>query len=86
MTLVNTTQIKDFSYYDQGFFTLFMPNTKEAEVAYAEMLSVLGGVSKVPTIQAKQTIAQLKKAGYTVGKGKKLATSIDDILLDELFA
>ena len=77
--------MKDFSYFDQGIFTMFIPNTKEAEQACNEMASITEGTGKVSTVQAKQFIYQLKKAGYTVGKGKKPSISIDDILLDELF-
>jgi hypothetical protein len=80
-----TIQTKDFSYFDQGLFTMFIPNTKEAEQAWNEMASTTDGTGKVPTVQAKQFIYQLKKAGYTVSKGKKPSISIDDILLDELF-
>lgn len=86
-----TTQIKnhtpkDFSYFDQGLFTMFIPNTKEAESAWNEMSDITQGTGKVPTMQARQFICQLKKAGYTVSKGKKPSITMDDILLDELFA
>lgn len=79
-----TAPTKDFSYFDNGLFTLFIPNTKEGEIAWNEMSDITQGTGKVLTVQAKQFIYQLKKAGYTVGKGKKPAVSVDDILLELL--
>jgi hypothetical protein len=78
--------MKDFSYIDQGLFTAFIPNTPEAETAWRELATVTEGTGKVPTIQAKQFIYQLRKAGYTVGKAPKakpLTTDqIDDMLAE----
>lgn len=72
--------MKDFSYYDSGLFTMFVPNTKEAEHAWCELASVTDGTGKVLSIQKNQFIHSLKQAGYSVGKGKKPTESIDDIL------
>lgn len=78
--------MKDFSYIDQGLFTAFLPNTKEAETAWRELAGVTDGTGKVPTIQAKQIIGQLRKAGYTVEKAKpvKLTGAELDAIFDEL--
>lgn len=78
--------MKDFSYTDQGLFTAFIPNTKAAETAWRELATVTDGTGKVPTVQAKQFIHQLKVAGYTVGKAPKAKPltldQIDDMLAE----
>lgn len=74
--------MKDFSYFDDGLFTSFLPNTKEAESAWRELASVTEGTGKVLTIQKAQFIYQLKKAGFTVGKGQRPSMDIDDILAE----
>lgn len=69
-----TTSKSDLHYLDQGLFTAFVPVTKEGEQAWREMAAVTEGTGKVPTVQAKQYIAQLRKAGYTVTKAPKVKT------------
>ena len=80
------TKIYDLTYIDQGMFTVFVPTTQEAEQAWRELATVTENTGKVPTIQAKQFIYQLKKAGYTVGKAKpvKLSSADLDAMLNEL--
>lgn len=73
----------DLSYIDQGLFTAFIPNTKEGEQAWNELASVTENTGKVLTVQAKQFVYQLRKAGYTVSKAKQSKLSEDD--LDKLF-
>ena len=84
----------DITYIDQGLFTAFIPQTKAGEDAFREICRVQGELSgtddhtgKVFTIHAKQTIQQLRKAGYKVGKAPKqkpMTTDQLDSLLDEL--
>ena len=74
----------DLTYKDHGLFTAFYAETKEGEDAWRELASVTDGTGKVLTIQAKQFIASLRKAGYSVSKAKKAETIIDDILLDSI--
>lgn len=76
----------DLSYIDQGLFTAFVPNTKEGEQAWNELASVTDNTGKVLTVQAKQFIHQLRKAGYTVSKAKPVKLSAKDLdnMLDEL--
>jgi hypothetical protein len=71
--------MKDFSYSEQGMFTLFLPNTPEAVDAWNQLAEVTDGTGKVFNHHAKSIIAQLKKAGYSVGKAKPVTMSIDDI-------
>ena len=59
----------DITYIDQGLFTAFIPQSKQGEDAFREICRVHGDhTGKVLTIHAKQTIQQLRKAGYKVGK------------------
>ena len=76
----------DLSYIDQGLFTAFVPNTKEGEQAWNELASVTENTGKVLTVQAKQFISQLRKAGYTVSKAKPVKLTLKDLdaMLDEL--
>ena len=75
----------DITYKDYGLFTAFYAETKEGEEVWRELASVTDGTGKVLTIQAKQFIASLRKAGYTVTKAKKAEQNLDDIFaeLDE---
>lgn len=72
----------DITYKDCGLFTAFYPETKEGEEAWRELASVTDGTGKVLTIQAKQFIANLRKAGYTVTKAKKAEQNLDDIFAE----
>lgn len=76
--------MKDLFYADQGLFTVFIANTKEGEQAWNELAVVTDGTGKVLSVQAKQFIYQLKKAGYSVGKTPKpkalTSDDLDDIL------
>lgn len=72
----------DLVYLNQGLFTCFVPQSNVGETAWKEIAAVNAGVAKVFTIHAKQTIAQLRKAGYSVGKAPKV--SLDDFSEDDL--
>lgn len=82
--------MSDLIYTQNGFFTRFVPNTKEGEEAYREIYRVTGdGVLRNDHLKA--TLKQLRKAGYKVSKAKiskvkkeKVMSEIDD-LLNELF-
>lgn len=69
--------MKDFTYSEHGMFTLFMPNTLEAIGAWNQLAEITDGTGKVFHKQAKGIIAQLKEAGYSVGK--PVTMSIEDI-------
>lgn len=81
----------DITYINQGLFTAFIPSSKAGEDAFREICKVQGELSgtddhtgKVFTIHAKQTLAQLRKAGYKVGKAPKqqamTSSELDDLL------
>lgn len=73
----------DFSYINQGIFTLFLPNNGKAVEAWKLIAEQTDGTGKVFTHHAKSTVAQLKKAGYTVSKTKLV--KITDADLDQMF-
>ena len=71
----------DITYIDQGLFTAFIPQSKQGEDAFREICRVQGDhTGKVLTIHAKQTIQQLRKAGYKVGKAPKQKPMTSDEL------
>ena len=73
----------DITYIDQGLFTAFIPQTKAGEDAFREICRVQGDhTGKVLSIHAKQTIQQLRKAGYKVGKAPKQKAMTDSDLDD----
>lgn len=74
----------DLSYRDEGVFLCFVPNTAQGETAWNQIAAQNDGVGKVLSIHAKATIQQLKAAGYSVSKARKV--SLDSILDDELLA
>lgn len=80
--------IVDITYINQGLFTAFIPLSKAGEDAFREICKVQGDhTGKVLTIHAKQTITQLRKAGFKVGKAsKQKAMTSDELdnLLSEL--
>ena len=82
----------DITYINQGLFTAFIPQTKAGEDAFREICRVQGELSgtddhtgKVLTVHVKQTIAQLRKAGYKVGKAKEQSKPTE-LELDELLS
>lgn len=80
----------DLTYEDQGLFTGFIPVSKEGEEAFREICRVQGDCTgRVLSTQAKQTIQQLRKAGYSVSKAPKtkpLNNQELDSLFDELMS
>ena len=78
--------MSDLIYTSNGFFTRFIANTKEGEEAYNEIYRVTGD-GAVRNDHLKQTLNQLRKAGYKVTKAKTDNINISDILseFDELF-
>lgn len=79
--------VDDLHYINQDMFTAFVPVSKEGEQAWNELSSVTEGTGKVLTVQAKEFIYQLRKAGYTVTKAPKvkpLSADQLDSMLNEL--
>lgn len=74
------TKIFDLEYRMDGFFTSFIPNTPEGVEAWKTIAEHTDGTGKVFTSQAAGTIAQLRRAGYSVRK----ALPVTDISLDDI--
>jgi hypothetical protein len=74
--------MKDITYTQDKLFTTFYANTPSGVEAWNTMADAEGmnGVAKVFNGQLAGVIAQLKKAGYSVGKEPASKLSIDDIL------
>ena len=82
--------MSDLNYKQNGFFTWFLPNTKEGEEAYNEIHKVTGD-GFIRNDHLKSILKQLRDAGYKVTKAKvtkakkeKVMAEIDS-LLNELF-
>lgn len=56
----------DLSYHDLGLFTAFYPNTKAGEKAWREIARHTEGTGKVLSVDLAETLASLRKAGYSV--------------------
>ena len=77
----------DLVYIRQGLFTAFIPETKAGEEAFRQICAAQGDhTGKILTAHVESTLAQLRKAGYSVKKAKRvtLPTIDDDELLKEL--
>lgn len=71
--------LPDFYYYNNGMFTLFMPNTPEGEQAYNELAKHTEGTGNVLCIHTKQTISALRSKGYSVKKGPIVEIDIEEL-------
>lgn len=69
----------DLTYHDNGLFTAFIPQTSSGENAWYQLAKATEGTGKVLSIHAKQTIQQLRAAGYGVTKAKPVKLSDDDL-------
>lgn len=69
----------DLEYICNGLFVSFMPVSEAGKVAWEQMEAQRS--SKVLCIHADAVKAQLRQAGYTVRKARKVTTSADDLLL-----
>ena len=78
----------DLTYTKQDLFTFFTPETLAGEAAWREIAEQTQGTGKVFTAQLPAVLAQLRKAGFTVGIAKKIGKEeIDEItsfILDTL--
>lgn len=73
----------DISYTTDKMFTRFMPESKAGEDVWREMANKMGGVAAVLNFEAKAIIAQMRAAGYKVGKAKPVKMDMSD---DELLS
>lgn len=76
----------DLIYTQNDLFTTFYAQTKEGEQAEREIASKCDGLPQVFNIHAKSTIAQLRKAGFTVAKSKKATKADFEAIFEEMDA
>ena len=73
----------DLTYLPQGLFTTFFPETPAGEDAW-RVIAAEDGSGKVLTIHLVSTIRQIKRAGLTVAKARRVDPSGLDAILEEL--
>tara|TARA_R110002020_G_scaffold334555_2_gene549799 strand:- start:9940 stop:10197 length:258 start_codon:yes stop_codon:yes gene_type:complete len=73
----------DLTYSTSGIFTTFYPESKHGEIIYNEIIEQ-NGSSKIYTIHLKNVLYQIKKAGYSVKKAKKLSKKEADKIMNEI--
>tara|TARA_R110000868_G_scaffold407230_2_gene688474 strand:- start:35 stop:277 length:243 start_codon:yes stop_codon:yes gene_type:complete len=61
----------DLTYLNQGVFTVFFPESKSGEEAWRKIASKTEGTGKIFTMHLKDTLKQLRNAGFKVAKAKK---------------
>jgi len=61
----------DLTYLNQGLFTAFFPESPAGDKVWQEIASQTDGTGKIFTIHLKNTLKQLKKAGFKIAKTKK---------------
>lgn len=74
------TKTYDLEYITGNIFTAFFPNTSHGESAWRTIAEHTDGTGKVLNCQAVGTIAQLRRAGYSVRKAPSSGVTSDDIL------
>ena len=73
----------DMTYITNGFFTTFIPETAKGEDAWRVMANSEGGENgRILTILRDRVIGQMRRAGLSVGKAKKSAINVDEILAE----
>lgn len=79
----------DIEYYNDGLFIRFMPNTQDGVSVWNTIAADNDGVAAVLAIHGEAVIRQIKAAGYSVSKARKVSMAdinMDDELLAELEA
>lgn len=75
----------DLTYLTSGLFTTFFPETKIGEDAW-RVIAAEDGTGKVLTIHLVSTISQIKRAGLTVAKARRVSADEMDAIMNELNA
>jgi hypothetical protein len=72
----------DITYTNDKMFTRFYPESAQGESVWREMADKMNGVAAVLNFEAKAIIAQMRAAGYKVGKAKLVKISDDELLAE----
>lgn len=70
----------DLEYTTNGLFTRFTPNTAAGVVAWNTIAAMNEGCANIFTAHLDATLKQLRAAGYSVGKARKVKLTLADIL------
>lgn len=65
----------DLTYLNQGLFTAFFPDSPAGEKVWQEIASETNGTGKIFTMHLKNTLKQLRKAGFKITQAKKTTKS-----------
>lgn len=65
----------DLTYLNQGLFTAFFPDSPAGEKVWQEIASETNGTGKIFTMHLKNTLKQLRKAGFKITQAKKITKS-----------
>ena len=65
----------DLTYLNQGLFTAFFPDSPAGEKVWQEIASETNGTGKIFTMHLKNTLKQLRKAGFKIAQAKKTTKS-----------
>lgn len=77
----------DLTYLTQGMFTAFFPETKKGKEAWRTIATTPGCEGgNILTIHLVNVIRQIKRAGLTVAKARKVGVDEIDAILNELNA
>lgn len=76
--------IADLHYTKSSMFVMFVANTKAGEEAWKAIAAQTEGTGKIFHSQLESTLAQLRKAGYTVRKAPKMTPADYQKVYDEL--
>lgn len=74
----------DLTYTVRGFFTSFMPESKNGESAWNVIALANGGNATIYTSHLSQTLVDLRASGYCVRQAKKQQSIDSNALLAEL--
>ena len=77
----------DLTYFNQGLFTAFFPETPAGEDAWRIIASTQGCEGgKILTIHLVNVIRQIRRAGLSVAKARRATADDVDAIMNELTA
>lgn len=74
----------DFNYIDSNLHITLIPNNDEAVAVWNEIAEYFGGNAKFPFHMKPSIFKQIKDAGYTIRKARKIGDKEFNKILEEL--
>ena len=81
---MSNPKVYDLHYTKSTMFIMFVPQTKAGEEAWKAIAAQTDGTGKIFPKQLESTLAQLRKAGYTVRKAPKMTEADYQKVYDDL--